>query len=233
MKTVHIAIALCATFAAHTAGAASFQVSQQNASNIFGSEPEAYSRTVSTNVGTFGAGLFRLVADDLFDGVGGVLQNFDAFCIDLFNTIALPADYTTAPNYFAAATVDRIDALFTNAPVSGIDSDTKAAATQVALWEIITDNVLDLSADGFQLTGTNNADTVALANSFLTNITNGSWTGSGASFTFLDVTGSQDVIAFGVQPVPLPASVWLLGAGVAGLGALRRKRACASQNQVA
>ena len=232
MKTTHIAFALCATFAAQSAGAASFDVSQQNA-DIF--DAPRYVQGVEVvyknDTQNLAAGIFRLVAKQLINGVPQDAQNFDAFCIDLDNDIDLPKVYMTAPNYFAAQTAGRIDALFSNIDVASIGDSRTAAATQLALWEIITDDALDFDAGDFQLTSNNPTGTVSDAGVFLQNILDGEnnvqggWTGAGANFLFLDATGSQDLIAFGVQPIPLPASAWLLVAGIAGLGALRRKRA--------
>ncbi len=226
MKALALGAVFGAALIAQTAGAATFEVSQQN-SNIFNGPN--YSQNVNVNYNgsnqTLGAGIFRLVAKQLINGVEQDAQNFDAFCIDLDNNIDLPKVYMTAPNYFDAQTASRVDALFTNVPIGGITSSREAAATQLALWEIVTDETLDLGDGDFKLRNNNPAGTVSDATDYLKKITDGDWTGGGADFLLLDTEGSQDVIAFGVQPIPLPASVWLLAAGVAGLGALRRKRA--------
>ncbi len=50
--------------------------------------------------------------------------------------------------------------------------------------------------------------------------------GVGDSFTLFAQSGSPDsyISAIAVSAVPLPASVFLLGGGLVGLGALRRRR---------
>ena len=230
MKFALSAIAAAALVAAAgAADAASYRIAQQ-AGSIFGT-PD-YSRTANTNIGNFGAGPFRLTADDLADGLGGDVVDIIAFCVDIADSIVLPRDFDTAPNLFTGVTLARIDALFSNAPVSGIDSRDKGAATQAALWEIITDSDLDLTTGGFQVTSLGTAGALALANDYLSNIDDGTWTGTGAEFTFLraGTQPNQELIAFGLpapNPIPLPASAWLLVASLAGLGALRRKHATA------
>ena len=186
--------------------------------NVFGAPGERWYRTVGTNLGGTGrtvhAGLFRLT-----DG-GTLLGEFDAFCVELTSTLKLPQSYTVGADVFSAPVIDRIDLLWTNAFREVADSDT-AAAFQLALWNIVHDTDSDVKTGTFRVTNNLASGFVALANQWLGKL-DGEWTERSGAFTVLGREGAgQNLIA----PVPLPAAVWMLGAGVLGLFGLRRRTA--------
>ena len=161
------------------------------------------------------AGLFRLTADGV---------DIDAYCVDLFNTISVSADYHREDFLFIGQTRERIDALASNANVTNART---ASAFQLALWEIVTDDALDLTAGDF-VVNSNNSNARGVAARWLADITDGDWKPTDLEFTFLQSTQSQDLVAFGIggpTPVPLPAAGWMLIAGIGALFAAKRRAA--------
>ena len=100
---------------------------------------------------------------------------------------------------------------------------TSAAAFQLAAWEIANEGsgTLDLSRGAFRVTSATSAAR-NLAQTWLNGITSGQWTSSGA-VTILSAPGTQDLLT-DIAPVPVPAAAVLLLGGLAGLGAIGRRR---------
>lgn len=231
------AAAIAAMVAAGTpwgASAMSFDVTQQNASSVFkdASGGNAWFRNVTVtldnaNLGV-SAGLFRLRATGA--DIPGGTDDFTAFCIDLGDWLKVPASYSAPYNPgFSSTQIESIDKLLTNAVVSNALS---AAATQVALWEIVVDGTtgVNLEAGRFKL-GSNDVRTAA--SGLLANISSGTWAAMSGGLRFIDTeesvlngrTYGQELVTRDLSAVPLPASIWLFGGAFAGFAALRRKRA--------
>lgn len=198
---------------ASAAGASTVNVTQQVSGNSFGSENLYRSVTISSPGpnGSIRAGMFQLTGDNGFG-------DFSAFCVDLYENLALPHAYQTSATRFTAPIMNAIDRLFTSAYAS-VDTATEAAGFQVALWEVIYDNAsLDVSSGAFSVSG--NAAVAAQANAYLSGL--GTETG-GYDLTFLNARGVQDLVTGTPATVPLPASGMLLLAGLGGVAAARRR----------
>lgn len=106
---------------------------------------------------------------------------------------------------------------------NSITNDVTAAAFQIGLWELAFDGGTSLSAGGFQLT---NASTV-IRNTAQTWLSSLDGTGPLANglLVLVDKKGGPNVQDLIVQQVPEPASLGLLGAALAGLFLVRRRKA--------
>lgn len=175
------------------------------------------------------AGEFRVLVDG---------SPFTTFCIELTQHIALPSPVygsyaIVAPDSplvagggFDALQLSRFGRLFEHYLDDSRASSTASAAFQVAVWEIAYDGsvALDLLGGGFRIGAIGASGTPGgLAGGWLSTLDQqaaGNW-----RFQVLHSDSQQDQL-MGAR-VPLPASAWLLGAGLlalAGGTAGRRRR---------
>lgn len=226
MKNSLGALALVAM--AGAADATTITLSQQDPNDIFADGGRA-NVTIEANGDsrTVRAGAFSVS-----DGVG----NFLAWCLDIFNNVSLPAPYTITETPFSATTgtftasvVDNLTRLFNTAYTSvDVSNNAQAAGFQLALWEVITesDSSFDVTSGDFQWTG-GSTGARDFANEYL-GMMSGPETEQFVLTFFesgVDAYGnqfSQNLVS--VAPIPLPAGVWLLGAGLLGLVAVGRRR---------
>lgn len=167
------------------------------------------------------AGAFRLKSDQ-----AGDLAEFLAFCLQPLETLNLGIDYQLGSN-FTAAVNKNLNILAANAWNLVTDA-TSAGAFQMAAWEITTETAqgFDIDSGTFKIIS-NRADSNAAeaqANAWLGEINNDIWTSNGQEFIILNAAGTQDLLT-NVSPVPLPASGLLLLGGLAGAGAMARRKA--------
>jgi hypothetical protein len=238
------ALALAA-FAA-PAAAMTVTIGQQDPSSPFGSKTpvneqwflnqrvQHLDKSGNTKTATYSAGMFRLT---LNDGSGAV--DFNAFCVDILETLTLPATYKVVTNLFGKTITDRIDALISNAFIlddPNVDRPSRvASAFQLALWEIISDSDLNLYTGNFQVVGTVSGATLWARNEaarwlgLIARPENDPlrWKPGGAKFSYFVAEGTQDLTGIGIDivPIPLPAGLLLIGTGVAGVVMLRRRPA--------
>jgi hypothetical protein len=107
---------------------------------------------------------------------------------------------------------------------------TESAAMQLAIWNILFDNDFTLDSGSFIAYAGTNAGAVSRANQMLAAVNNPNYVLSG-QWTLYRFVGShnQDYLSAtytrpsGDNGVPLPGTLSLLGAGLAGLGFVRRK----------
>lgn len=239
-RTLAAAVALSFMAAAASAGTISKQYSG-NSLSVFGgpttSDRKYRSATINDDVkGALGtaAGAFYLRDDDGILG-NGTMADFIAFCVDIFNTLALPTEYsvtntpfsgTGQPGTFDAGQKSRVQSLFDN-NYAGLDFDSndEVAGFQVAIWESLFEEsgTLDVKGGDFTVSWAAGDAATTAANTFLAAGDDGK---TNYRLTWLQSTsGGQNLVT--VSPVPLPAAGLLFLSALGGLAALRRRKRAA------
>ena len=228
MKTFKIlvaALALGTVTALSPASAATINVTKQGTNAFVDASGgngwyQSTSYTLNGTGRSAAAGMFRLTGTS----TNGAVQDFLAFCLEPLETLTLPKDHTVGTT-LGSSVLDRLGALMSNA-FTLVTGSQSAAAFQMAAWEIANESngSLDLAQGGFRITSAGTG-TQSLAQSWLNLIGSGQWT-SGGNVTILSASGTQDLLT-NIAPVPVPAAGVMLLGGLAGLGALRRRRKAA------
>jgi hypothetical protein len=158
----------------------------------------------------------------------GTQNGFIAWCFQFARQIALSATYTVEagfPSFLSSQQADDLSRLFT-----GYGNETLtnrgAASFQLAIWEIVEETKetspgvieYNISTGNFQAEATSGPRAAEDANTWLASLGQFS---PDARITYLTSSDSQDILT--IAPIPLPASVLLLGAGLGALVLVRRR----------
>ncbi|MBN9427987.1 MAG: VPLPA-CTERM sorting domain-containing protein [Burkholderiales bacterium] len=151
-------------------------------------------------------------------------QSLTSFCIDLYQTISTGAtytDYVQQATGFSADTLTALGRLYENY-YSLVTNSVKSAAFQVAVWKLAYGSFAAIGSDSDATSAISLG--LSWANQALNNTTlsAGNWEFS----RLYSMTRQDQLIAQqGTGNVPLPATALLLGTGLIGLAAVRRRAA--------
>jgi len=182
------------------------------------------------------------------------LGSLSTYCVDLFDYINVGNNaYTFNNNALAAGQtyrngtvngtwtqnqVNLITALLTNGSIQ-TQNTVNTAAMQLAIWDIEYDTAaangtynLTSTSDGFYFTstgGTNSSATLAQAQTYLNNVTSGTWVSDAShsvQYLMSNPSGTQNLIYLqtNASAVPEPSTVAVMGLGLIGLWAVRRRK---------
>ena len=217
--------------AASSAAAATLTVSQQSDVHVMydSDDQNAWYAATDYLVGSqeitnVAAGAFRLTGTDAY----GAAMDFLAFCLEPLEGLLHPRDHEMGSN-FSAAITQKLNTLAAFVWDSVSDHRT-AAAFQMAAWEITTETsgIFDVDDGFFQITGDGNMSNLAeiTAQSWLDNLSNGTWGDTDSSYMILNAQGTQDLLTnINMTPVPLPSSGMTLLAAIGAAGFVARRRA--------
>lgn len=153
-------------------------------------------------------------------------QNLTAYCVDLNNTVKSAWDATPATVDFING--GRAAAFLYDTYAPSVDTALKAAALQVAIWEVVTDfgGSLNLLAGNFKLVDSENVR--SLANTFLGSLPGD--VGNYQSSSFIVKSGSDPRSQHLIVPEPATLGVVMVAMGM--MVADRRRRHAAGARRV-
>jgi len=177
------------------------------------------------------------------------------WCLDLFGSLKDDLTYqiTDTPfgdNVIETFRLNNIQALFDTSYGSlDLTSSSQSAGFQIALWELLYEDSGTYNVDENSWSKRGNfyvdwgsSSAVAKANEFLSNIAKdivgeiydltyydaGSSTGRHTYKNYQDLVGGVEIPPSQTPEVPLPATAWLLGGGLAALFGFARRRKAAN-----
>jgi hypothetical protein len=217
-------------FAAPAAEASFVEVRDGNGGDVFSGGPGSQNLTINVGGGNLAvaAGAFAL---QYRLGGSGPWTDFLTYCLEADESLGLSGatpvtgtlnwDIASTAEYAAAA--DSLMRLYATWFEDSKLSSVKSAAFQVAVWELATDPTINLNGGTFKLvTG---GAVATQANDYLNT---GGWLPAADLGVILRV-GNQDLLVEtegGTTPdaIPEPGTLTVLGLGLLGLAAARRRR---------
>lgn len=178
------------------------------------------------------AGGIWLQATDQATSVSQIVQ---AWCIDIYDDLNLPATFTEEPAsaVLDPTTLSRISALISNGAPSTTNPSTSnnvsSAALQIAIWEVEyeTTGTFNVSNGSFQLTGSGYGSLAAVtaqANLDIQNVLSGTWAAS-TNYSYVaavDPADSNQTLILAV-PVSEASAASVMLAGIVGMAFIRRR----------
>jgi hypothetical protein len=225
MRRLVFAATLAASVVISTAAGASTTLVKQN-SDLFGGGGHAHVSDIANRPHiTADAGGFRLK-----DGA----TNLVAWCLDVFDDLALPGLYTITTTPFSnhdtltGTQLSNIQKLFdVNYSDAMLADNNKSAGFQMALWELIYEkasNLFNVSSGNWHADSTNGAE--YWANVFLGDLDDSTSQHFNLTFYQGEKNGrygyGQNLVS--ATPVPLPAAAGLLVFGLLGLYGMTGRR---------
>lgn len=181
-----------------------------------------YGRQVHTSMGNMQTVKFNWTRVDVpgpgFDTT--IATNFNTYCVEISQHVSGGNDYTynvvsAAAHGFSPVQEALLGRLWWSY-FADINSAVESSAFQVAVWEIALDSGLDFAGGGLIVDAP--VDTLALASSWLSAITNASYAGGAETIVVLENGSAQDQITV----IPAPGVLALAGLGVLTAGRRRR-----------
>jgi hypothetical protein len=157
----------------------------------------------------------------------GMSTSFYSYCVDLLNNETDPQTVTirSTTDPLAPATLTKAAWLFDSFAESIHTSGTgaMAAGLQLAIWEVLYDTNYDLTSGSFRVTSAT-TDALNYGATYLQSLTNAGGSYTSATATWLDAPAGAGQDQITANPVPEPATILLMGVGLAGLTTRRRRQ---------
>lgn len=185
--------------------------------------------TYGSTTSTFFAGQINMSFTGGAGTPAGYAQTFNAYCANIQNSLQSPMDVALRStddltrNSISPNSGKKAAWLFNNYGGT-IDSNTKGAALQIAIWEALYDSSSNLS-DGYFKLNTSDAALTSQVNTYLTGLQNNYSATTATWFQPTNPSNSQDLIGQASSIVPEPGLLSLFaGTSMSGLMLLSRRR---------